>query len=69
MSKRSYQNHNGIGFTKRKAYADDADIANITKAIVALRNAKEARNSTLYIKELRIATMTCQSLWRREQNV
>jgi hypothetical protein len=68
MANRSYQNHNGIGFAKRKIYASEADITNINTAILNLRAAKEARNSTLFLKELRAATMLCQSLWRKHND-
>lgn len=64
MATRSYQNHNGIGFSKSKIYASEADIANLNTAIINLRNAKDARNSTVFLQELRKATMLCQSLWR-----
>lgn len=68
MSRRSYQNHNGIGFSRNKQYASEADRTNLNTAILALRNAKDARNATMFLKELRSATMMCQSLWRSHQS-
>jgi len=64
MATRSYQNHSGIGFSRNKTYADDADRSNINTAILNLRNAKDARNSTVFLQELRKATIMCQSIWR-----
>lgn len=69
MAKHAYQNHDNLTIGKgRTPYASPSDITNINTAILHLRNAKDARNSTLYLKELGDAIRLLRSLWQSETN-
>ena len=64
------QNLSGISFRggAEKPFADKATSEAITQAIVNLRNAKDARNRVMFLKELGKAARSMLSLWDRHHN-
>lgn len=67
MAKHAYQKHGDI-YLRRKPYASEQDAANLNAAIIHLRNAKEATNSTLFDKELRAAMFKTRAVWQAQQS-